>query len=141
MKAGAVLTALLLLLAPSALAQDESATPDYSRDTLLRLFADAGNDIDDADMRAIRYRLGSVEFRALGTSWRFNYLPIMIPFSGTGAGFNGEITNTLPDPFMLTNTQIATSPRAWRTQRQKNAELRRIERTERERMRVVVDVK
>ena len=137
MKAGAALIALLLLALP-ALAQEDPTDPDYSRDTLLRLFADAGNDIDDADMRAIRYRLGSVEFTALGTSWRFNYLPIMVPFSGTGAGFNGQNTNTLPDPFMLTNTQIATSPRAWRTQRQKNEELRRIERTERSRMRIEV---
>lgn len=141
MKASAALVALLLLITPPAMAQEEDAAdPDYSRDTLLRLFADAGNDVDDADMRAIRYRLGSVEFRALGTSWRFNYLPIMVPFSGTGAGFNGEITSTLPDPFMLTNTQIATSPRAWRTQRQKNSELRRIDRTERQRMRVEVRV-
>ena len=137
MRASATLVALLLLLAVPATAQEE-ADPDYSRDTLLRLFADAGNETDDDDMRAVRYRFGSVEFRALGTSWRLNYLPIMVPFSGTGPGFNGEITNTLPDPFMLTNTQIATSPRAWRTQRQRNAELRRIDRTERDRARIEV---
>lgn len=139
MKASAALIALLLLFASPAVAQDTGSDPDYSRNTLLRLFAEAGNEIDDADMRAIRYRLGSVEFTALGTSWRFNYLPIMVPFSGTGAGFNGQNTSTLPDPFMLTNTQIATSPRAWRTQRQKNHELRRIDRTERERMRLEVN--
>lgn len=138
MKASAALIALLLLLASPAVAQDSDSDPDYSRDTLLRLFAEAGNDIDDADMRAIRYRLGSVEFTALGTSWRFNYLPIMVPFSGTGAGFNGQNTSTLPDPFMLTNTQLATSPRSWRTVRRKNEELRRIDRTERQRMQVEI---
>jgi hypothetical protein len=136
MRAGAAFIALLLL-APFAAAQ-ETPAPDYSRDTLLRLFANAGED-EDFDARGVRYRLGSVSFRALGTSWRFNYLPVMVPFSGSGPGFNGAITNTLPDPFMLTNTGIATSPRAWRTQRERNAELRRIERTER--ARIKVDVK
>ena len=134
MRASAVLMTVLLLSTP-ALAQEENAA-DYSRDTLLRLFADAGDEYeDDSD---VRNRLGTVEFRALGTSWRFNYLPMMVPFSGTGPGFNGEITNTLPDPFMLTNTQIATSPRAWRTRREVNAEMRRIERTERARIQVKV---
>lgn len=136
MRASAAFIALLLFGVPALGQADE---PDYSRDTLLRLFADAGNEYDDDDLRGVRYRLGSVEFRALGTSWRFNYLPIMVPFSGTGPGFNGEITNTLPDPFMLTNTPIATAPRAWRTQRQRNAELRRIERTERARIQIDVD--
>lgn len=132
MRPSAALVALLLLATP-ALAQDDDRR-DYSRDTLLRLFADAGDEYEDD--RAVRYRFGTVEFRALGTSWRLNYLPIMIPFSGSGPGFNGEITNTLPDPFMLTNTPIATSPRAWRTQRERNAEMRRIERTERARIEI-----
>ena len=134
MRAKAAFLTFLLLAVPLAAQEDD---PDYSRDTLLRLFAEAGDEYED-DGRGVRYRFGSVEFRALGTSWRFNYLPIMVPFSGSGPGFNGEITNTLPNPFMLTNTQIATSPRAWRTQRQRNAELRRIERTERARIKVDV---
>ena len=125
---------IALLFAVPAAAQDEDERPKYSKDTLMRLFANAAQEYEDE--RGVRYRLGTVEFRALGTDWRFNYLPIMVPMSGSGPGFNGEITNTFPDPFMLTNTGIATSPRAWRTTRQRNAELRRIERTERARIKV-----
>jgi hypothetical protein len=45
-------------------------------------------------------------------------------------------TQEWPDPFSLTNTPIATPPRAWRTQRRIDAEMRRIEQTERAKIRV-----
>ena len=126
MRASATILALLLLTA-SAAAQD---TRDYSKDTLLRLFADAA---EQEGENPIRYRRGAVEFRALGTSWRFNYLPMM-PMSGTLGG----ITQELPDPFALTGTVLATPKRAWRTRREINAELRRIEAMERARVKVTV---
>ena len=126
------LTAALLLLAASAFAEEKpkNTTPDYSRDTLQKLFIEAG-DIDD-HRPAVRYHIGTVEFRALGTNWRFNYLPLMMPLSGTRAG----VTQEWPDPFALTGAQIATGPRAWRTRKTRNAEMRRIEKTERARLRV-----
>src|SRR5688572_8640143 len=127
MKANAAI--LVLLLATSAAAQDAPAR-DYSKDRLLRLFVDAAKQEGE---NPIRYRRGAIEFRALGTSWRFNYLPMM-PMSGTMGG----ITQEMPDPFALTNTVIATGPRAWRTRREINAELRRIEATERAKVRVAV---
>ena len=58
--------------------------------------------------------------------------PVERPLSGS----EFRTTQTLPDPFSLTRTQIATSKRAWRTQRTLNAELRRIERLERAKIRV-----
>jgi hypothetical protein len=120
----------LLTLAGSAVAQETRTRADYSRDTLLRLFQAAAEDYD----QPIRYDRGAVEFRALGTTWRFNYLP-MRPLSGSWLTTAGR---EWPDPFTLTGTQIATSPRAWRTQRQINSELRRIEATERAKVRVTV---
>jgi hypothetical protein len=121
----------LFVVAGSALAQEERTRPDYSRDSLLRLFVAAAEDYD----QPIRYDRGAVEFRTLGTTWKFNYVPMM--------AFSGSVPTTygreLPDPFALTGTQIATSPRAWRTTRQINSELRRIEMLERARVRVDVE--
>ncbi len=129
MKARSAILALVLLLAGSAFAQEQ---PDYSRDRLLRLFAEAG---DDDDRRGIRFDYGSVQFRALGTTWNFS--PIMLPFQSTRFG----TTREWPDAFALTNTPIATSPRAWRTQRAVNAELRRIDRVTKPKATVKVNVR
>jgi hypothetical protein len=120
---------LILLLASTAAAQD-AETRDYSKDTLLRLFINAA---EQETENPIRYRRGAIEFRALGTTWRFNYLPMM-PMSGTLGGVSQEP----PDPFALTNTVLATSPRAWRTRREINSELRRIEAMERAKVKVTV---
>jgi hypothetical protein len=129
MRASATILAILLVTG-SAAAQNNAATRDYSKDTLLRLFVNAAKQESE---NPIRYRNGAVEFRALGTSWRFNYLPMM-PMSGTMGG----VTQEMPDPFALTNTVIATSPRSWRTRRDTNNELKRIEKLERAKVRVTV---
>jgi hypothetical protein len=133
MKASATIL-VLLLIATSVMGQEEPATttqqPDYSRDTLLRLLAE---NPDRPEVEPpVRFRVGAVEFRALGSEWQFVYLPLMMPLSGS------RITTTQewPDPFSLTRTVIATSPRAWRTQRSLNSEMRRIEQTERARIRI-----
>lgn len=127
MRASATILALLLLTASTA-AQD--TRPDYSKDTLLRLFVEAA---EQESENPIRYRRGAVEFRALGTSWHFNYLPMMA-MHGTLNGVSME----LPDPFILTGTAIASPPRTWRTRREVNAELKRIEKMERAKIRVTV---
>jgi hypothetical protein len=129
MRASATILALLLVAAP-AFAQEDAATRNYSKDTLLRLFVEAAKQESE---NPIRYRRGAIEFQALGTSWRFNYLPMM-PLSGTMGG----VTQEWPDPFALTNTVIATSPRSWRTRRDVNAELKRIEKSERAKIKVTV---
>ncbi|MDP9194471.1 MAG: hypothetical protein M3P06_22455 [Acidobacteriota bacterium] len=130
MRASATILALLLLTA-SAVAQDSQApVRDYSKDTLLRLFAEAAQQEGE---NPIRYRRGAIEFRALGTSWRFNYLPMMA-MHGT---LNG-VTMEIPDPFALTGTVIATGPRSWRTRREISTELKRIEKLERARIKVTV---
>lgn len=128
MRASATILALLLA-AGAAMAQERAPEPrsaDYSRDALHRLFveADGGSRFD--------FRDGAVDVRAFGTSFHVNVPRILAPLSGSVIG----VTQTWPDPFALTNTVIATSPRAWRTQRTMTAELRRIERTERAKLRV-----
>jgi len=114
----AIATALLLLTASSALAQQAEPKPDYSRETLLRMAVEAERE----DWRGIRFEDNSITFRALGSRWRFT--PIMLPFVGTRFTTSHE----WPDAFSLTGTAIATSPRAFRKRRELNKELRRIDR-------------
>jgi hypothetical protein len=131
MKTSAAVLALLLVTS-AAFAQD-APRPDYTRPSLLRLFVEAG----EGDSLAVRYRDGAVSFRALGTSWQINYPQLLAPLSGTAFG-STAVTQTYPDPFALTGTPIATSKRAWRTRREINAELRRIDQTERAKVRVTM---
>jgi hypothetical protein len=107
-----------------------AAKPDFSRENLQRFVAEIPE--PPKPDRKLRFYVGAVEFGAIGTRWRFNYLPFMTPLSGTRMGISQE----MPDPFSLTGTVIATPRRAWRTQRQVNAEMRRIEQTERAKLRV-----
>jgi hypothetical protein len=126
MRASATILALLLV-AGSAAAQDQPRT-DYSRDTLMRLFVAASP--EEAQRN---YRDFGVNVNAFGTTFRVHALPqLLMPLSGSGFTTNREY----PDPFALTGTQIATSQRAWRTRRTVNRELRRINLSERARLRV-----
>jgi hypothetical protein len=125
MRTNALILAFLLVAGSAAAQESRSATQpraDYSRDTLMRLFVAAS-----PEEPTVRYRDGGLELRALGATWRAQYLA---PLSGSTPG------SGWPDPFSLTGTQIATSQRAWRTRREVNAELRRIEMTERAKIRV-----
>lgn len=131
--------AILVLLAAASLSaqeqpQDSTATtkPDFSKPGLQRFVLSIPE--QPKRERNVRFHVGAIEFGAVGTRWRFNYLPIMAPLSGTRLGVSRE----WPDPFSLTGTTIATPKRAWRTQRQVNAELKRIERSERAKIRVDV---
>lgn len=106
-----------LALAGAAAAQEPSR-PDYSKEAVQRLVMSI-----DPDEAPVRYYPDSVTFTALGTTWNFNYLPaLFMPLSGTQLG----VTQQWPDPFSLTRTVIATSPRAARRGRELNRELRRI---------------
>lgn len=126
-----ILTLLLLLVAATAQAGER---PDYSRQGLLRLFS--GVTIRPSGERALQISYGVVEYRSpYGGGTNLKFSPLLLPLSGTEL----RTTQVLPDPFSLTRTQIATSKRAWRTQRTKNAEIRRIDRLERAKIRVRTD--
>lgn len=122
---------LLLLLVLPASAQDADDA-DYSRDTLMRIFvAQAPRE----ERPPVILHVGRVEFTTLGLDWNVAYLPFLTPLHGT----NPRVQQEMPDPFILTHTPIATGPRAARRNRRAlNAELRRIERTERERAKIRV---
>jgi hypothetical protein len=121
------LVLLAALLSVPALAQEEEPQPDYSRETLQRFVAAIPE--EPQHERRFRFSWGAIQFDALGQRWTFS--PVM-PLSGSGLG----TTQQWPDPFALTGTAIATSKRAWYTQRRVNAEMRRIEKMERAKIRV-----
>jgi hypothetical protein len=126
MRASATILALLLV-ASSAAAQDEPR-PDYSRDTLMRLFVAASPEEAQRNYRDV-----GMTVAAFGTTFQIHALPqLMMPLSGSVMRTSKE----WPDPFSLTRTQIATSHRAWHTRRNVNRELRRINMSERARLRV-----
>jgi hypothetical protein len=118
----------MLFLFVAAAAASAADNPDYSPEGLLRLFN--GETPRPRDERALQFSYGVVEYRTGATHLRFS--PALLPLSGS----EFRTTNVWPDPFALTGTQIATSKRAWRTQRKLNAELRRINRSERAKVRV-----
>lgn len=108
--------------------------PDFSRDALRRTFSAHAIDLPERPGPRFRFRVGAVDFYAFGMDWRLFYLPIAMPLSGSTPG----VSNQFPDPFVLTQTSIASPKRSWHTVRARNAELRRIERTERSRSRLGV---
>ncbi|HEU4521257.1 MAG TPA: hypothetical protein VFT12_04585 [Thermoanaerobaculia bacterium] len=127
----------MTLIAAAASAQDAAPEgppdPDFSRDTLLRLFAD--NPEREAVEPRVKVSFGAIEFRAAGARWRIGYLPFFMPLPGS---IPWDHEQRWPDPFALTGTQIASPPRTWRDNRAKNAEMRRIERKLRESATVTV---
>ena len=128
---------LLVLIAIPALAQQEpeqtQPPPDYSREKLIEIFANDPQH-EKAEPR-IRHSIGMLEFRALGMRWRVGYLPFFMPLPGSQPWINGQ---RWPDPFLLTGTEYASSPRTWRQTRDMNAELKRIEKKVREKQKVKV---
>ena len=132
----ASLTILLLTLATvSAAAQELPRKPDYSRAAVQRFVMSM--DVEEEDEIRARYDPLVTNFAALGTTFRLGYLPqLMMPMAGSM--MNG-VTQQWPDAFSLTRTQIATGPRAWRTQRQFQRELARINGKTRATVKVTTD--
>ena len=111
MKTSATLLAILLI-AGTALAQ-EPVRADYSKEAVQKVVTEIDIEADEPKARDFD---PSVAFRALGTTWNFNYMPgLRQRLSGTEIGTG--VTQQMPDPFALTNTVIATSPRAMRRAR------------------------
>ena len=136
----AVLVALFLAAVTPAAAQTQFTPPapriepDYSRETLLELFADLPEP-EEMPAGRLDHRFGSINFRALGARFRVGYLPFFMPLSGSRPWLNSD---RWPDPFVLTGAQYATTPRSFRTRREMSSELRRIERKVRESATVTV---
>jgi hypothetical protein len=124
-----ILLIISLLVTGSALAQQQfrEEPPDFSRDTLLRLFAE-NPEREEVEPR-FRHEIGMVEFRTRNIRWRVGYLPFFLPLHGSQPWDHNQ---RWPDPFILTGTEIAHTSRTWRDRRAMSSELRRIDRKVRE---------
>ena len=128
---------LLLLSATTALAQQGETTqspPDYSREKLIEIFADAPQ--REKGEPRIKHSIGMMEFKAFGMRWRVGYLPFFAPLPGSQPWINRD---RWPDPFLLTGTEFASPPRTWRQTRNMSAELKRIEKKLKEKQNVKVE--
>ena len=129
MKASATFLALFLAASTSA---QQLPKPDYSKEAVQEFVMS----IDVEEESSVTYFPDSVRFNALGTSWSFKPYPnLVMPLSGTQMG----VTQQFPDPFALTRTQIATTPRTWYTRRELKQELDRINRRLKARVKVTTD--
>ena len=124
------------ILMSSAVFAADAEKPDYSPQALRQIFTANSDENRPRVQPVVRWGLGSVEFRAFGMDWRILYLPIAMPFSGSVRGSNPS--SKWPDPFLLTGTQFAETPRNWRDNRELSRERRRIEKSMRDRAKVEV---
>lgn len=130
MRRALILSLLLVGVTATLAAQEPSVPPDaYTRDSIMRVLR-ATEEQPAPRVRDVHWGFGYVEFRALGQHWRLAYLPIMAPLSGTAF----TTSRQWPDPFALTGTTFATTPRSFRAQRNVNRELSRIEKLEKPRV-------
>jgi len=129
--------AILLAFAAAAPAQTvddgrQAPPPDYSREKLREIFSHTEEPPNPTGN--LEFTAGAVFFKALGMRWRINYLPFLAPLPGsfrTTTGYN-------VDPFALTGTEIAQTPRTFAARRAISKEMKRIERTEKEKRAKVV---
>ncbi|MGZ7079762.1 MAG: hypothetical protein ACXVJT_10145 [Thermoanaerobaculia bacterium] len=124
-----------VFLAVSVLNAADTPKPDYSQEHLRELFAQ--NEEPPKPQPNVRWGPAGVEFRAFGINWRLLYLPILAPFSGSVRGT--DPWSKFPDPFALTHTEFAETPRTWRDTREISKERKRIEKMMKERAKVKVD--
>ena len=106
-----------------------AVTPDYSNDALLKVLAIYNDDHRPPVPQSRHVHFGYIEWRALGMDWRFFYLPIVAPLSGSGPGGAGK----MPNPFALTGTLTPSMPPMLDHDRSRAAEreFRRIQRIKR----------
>jgi hypothetical protein len=134
----ACIAAFAALVTTAALAQQTESpsnapAPDYSRPTLIRVLS--ADDSRPQRQSSIQFDVGSVTFNALGTTWRFDYMPFRAPLPGSfsrGRGIGSDIANA----FELTHTELPYTPRTWRDNRALSKELQRIEKSERAKVKV-----
>lgn len=110
----------------------QTPPPDYSREKLREIFSKT--EIPPNRDSTIEFTLGAVYFKALGMRWRVNFLPFLAPLPGSFR----DTTGYHVDPFALTGTEIAQTPRTFASRRAVSKEAKRIEKTEKEKRAKVV---
>lgn len=113
-------------------AKEQAPKIDASPTKLLELLAETEEPPERPGR--VEFHAGRIDVRAFGTRFGIGYLPIMPAF--VGARFVG--TKEWPDAFSMLGVQIPNTPQTWRRSRERNVELRRIERTSKVRMTVQV---
>lgn len=101
MKTLGTLTALTLIVAATALA-DDAPRPDYSQPAMLSFTQEV---LRQRAAERIDVDLGAIDVYHFGMRSRFYWLPFLAPLPGTRL----KDTATLPSPFALTQTAIARS--------------------------------
>jgi hypothetical protein len=121
---------LTLVIATTVSAQEAvpapaPASPDYSRPTLMRLFS--GENAPRSVDPQVEVEVGRVTVR---TKWLniIGYLPFFAPLPGSYPTTTRQMIN----PFEMTHTEFAQTPKTWAAVRAENAEVRRIQRLEKE---------
>lgn len=122
----------VLALAAVAEAQEDikqPQQPDYSRNKLIEIFS--GDQPQPKPQPKVEIGFGYIDFQALNMRWKVGFLPILMPMYGSMPWAMNGAFGSIPDPFIATGTEIPQTPRTWAQTRAMNAELKRIERTER----------
>ncbi len=95
------LMAFLLLCSTTVAFGATTAAPDYSRDTILKI-------LHEQDEAAAPFKLdiGMAQLHTKNFNYKFAYLPFLasIPYAGPHGA------SMLPNPFVLTNTELAWRP-------------------------------
>jgi hypothetical protein len=93
---------LMLICSASAFANTSSSQRDYSRDAILKVLHDR-----DRELAPFQIDIGMLQLRTRTTQAHFAYLPLLAPLPYT----RPIDLATLPNPFVLTGTDIPYVPR------------------------------
>lgn len=97
--------AILLSTMPALAAGSQQQSPDYSRDTILKILHDA-----DEEQAPFRFEFGRFTINTRTTRYHLAWLPLLAPIAYSGPHGAGQ----LPNPFVLTNTEYAWRPHQYR---------------------------
>ena len=105
----------------------EPPKADYSPEALRQIVFSASGEERPAPVGPSRFQagIGYVGWTGFGINWKFYYLPMLMPFSGSVR--YSDPASKWPDPFAETHTQFAETPRNWRDNRDISKERKRIE--------------
>jgi hypothetical protein len=120
--------AVTLLLCTSPLFAADGTTADYSASAMRQILVSNGDDQEPPLPRPTdRFHagLGYLGWRAFGIDWKFYYIPMLMPFSGSVR--YSDPSSKWPDPFAETNSKFAETPRTWHDTRELSKERKRIE--------------
>ena len=117
------LTVVAQEAAPPATEPAPPPAPDFSRDTLVKMFSEEMTVTAKAEPR-VKDGFGYIDFRALGMRWHVGYLPFFAPLQGSIPWVNQD---RQPNPFLLTHTEYATTERTFVRKRDVDRELKKLE--------------